>query len=112
MGDINRLKILLFEKKKMSKLQSEQLGITPSTVSKWYNNASKLDTESQYSEIGKRLSGLCLTREPECCEHVLKFFYTQVYKKTPTAVAGVELRLKSLVVKSLSLVSGCKNSKK
>ena len=29
-------------------------------------------------------------------------------QKTPTAVAGVELRLKSLVVKSLSLVSGCK----
>lgn len=29
-------------------------------------------------------------------------------RKTPTAVAGVELRLKSLVVKSLSLVSGCK----
>lgn len=34
------------------------------------------------------------------------------YIKTPTAVAGVELRLKSLVVKSLSLVSGCKFRKK
>jgi hypothetical protein len=33
------------------------------------------------------------------------------YKETPTAVAGVELRLKSLVVKSLSLVSGRKFKK-
>ena len=32
-------------------------------------------------------------------------------EKTPTAVAGVELRLKSLVVKSLSLVSGRKIKK-
>jgi DNA-binding Xre family transcriptional regulator len=34
MEDINRLKLLLVEKKKTSKWLSEQLGITPSTVSK------------------------------------------------------------------------------
>lgn len=33
-----------------------------------------------------------------------------VKKETPTAVAGVTLRLNSLVVKSLSLVSGCNNT--
>jgi len=35
-----------------------------------------------------------------------------VKKETPTAVAGVTLRLSSLVVKSLSLVSDCKSTNK
>ena len=41
MEDINRLKLLLVEKKKTSKWLSEQLGITPSTVSKWCTNTSQ-----------------------------------------------------------------------
>ena len=41
MEDINRLKLLLVEKKKTSKWLSEQLGITPSTVSKWCTNSSQ-----------------------------------------------------------------------
>ena len=43
MEDINRLKIVLVEKKKTSKWLSEQLKITPSTVSKWCTNTSQLD---------------------------------------------------------------------
>ena len=43
MEDINRLKLLLVEKKKTSKWLSEQLGITPSTVSKWCTNTSQPD---------------------------------------------------------------------
>ena len=43
MEDINRLKLLLVEKKKTSKWLSGQLGITPSTVSKWYTNTSQPD---------------------------------------------------------------------
>ena len=43
MEDINRLKIVLVEKKKTSKWLSEQLKITPSTVSKWCTNASQPD---------------------------------------------------------------------
>jgi len=43
MEDINRLKIVLVEKKKTSKWLSEQLGITPSTVSKWCTNTSQPD---------------------------------------------------------------------
>ena len=46
MEDINRLKLLLVEKKKTSKWLSEQLGITPSTVSKWCTNTSQPDMES------------------------------------------------------------------
>ena len=43
---INRLKLLLVEKKKTSKWLSEQLGITPSTVSKWCTNTSQPDIET------------------------------------------------------------------
>ena len=46
MEDINRLKSLLGEKKKTSKWLSEQLGITPSTVSKWCTNTSQPDMET------------------------------------------------------------------
>ena len=46
MEDINRLKLLLVEKKKTSKWLSEQLGITPSTVSKWCSNTSQPDMET------------------------------------------------------------------
>lgn len=43
MEDINRLKIVLVEKKKTSKWLSEQLKLTPSTVSKWCTNTSQPD---------------------------------------------------------------------
>ena len=46
MEDINHLKLLLVEKKKTSKWLSEQLGITPSTVSKWCTNTSQPDMET------------------------------------------------------------------
>ena len=43
MEDINRIKLVLVEKKKTSKWLSEQLGVTPSTVSKWCTNSSLPD---------------------------------------------------------------------
>jgi transcriptional regulator with XRE-family HTH domain len=55
MGDINRLKLLLVEKKKTSKWLSEQLGITPSTVSKWCTNTSQPDMETM-ARISKLLN--------------------------------------------------------
>lgn len=39
--DVNRLKILLAEKKKTSKWLSEQLGVNATTVSKWCTNSSQ-----------------------------------------------------------------------
>ena len=43
MEDINRIKMVLFEKKRSSRRLSEQLGVTPSTVSKWCTNSSQPD---------------------------------------------------------------------
>lgn len=45
MQDINRLKILLVEKKKTSKWLSEQLGVNSTTVSKWCTNSSQPSIE-------------------------------------------------------------------
>lgn len=36
--DINRLKVVLAEKKKTNKRLAGQLGVAPSTVSKWFIN--------------------------------------------------------------------------
>ena len=43
MEDINRIKLVLVEKKRTNKWLSEQLGVTPSTVSKWCTNSSQPD---------------------------------------------------------------------
>lgn len=44
--DINRLKVVLAEKKKTNKWLCEQLNVNPSTVSKWCTNSSQLDIET------------------------------------------------------------------
>lgn len=46
MEPVNRIKIVLFEKNRTSKWLSEQMGVTPSTVSKWCTNVSQLDLNS------------------------------------------------------------------
>jgi DNA-binding Xre family transcriptional regulator len=43
MDDLNRLKVVLAEKKKTNKWLSEQLNVAPSTVSKWCTNTSQPD---------------------------------------------------------------------
>lgn len=43
MEDVNRLKIVLVEKKKTGKWLAEQLGKNPSTVSKWCSNVAQPD---------------------------------------------------------------------
>ena len=43
MEDINRLKVVLAEKKKTNKWLAEQIGVNPSTVSKWCTNSSQPD---------------------------------------------------------------------
>ena len=43
MEDINRLKIVLVEKKRTGKWLAEQLGKNPSTVSKWCSNMAQPD---------------------------------------------------------------------
>lgn len=46
MEDLNRLKIVLVEKKKTSRWLAEELGKNPSTVSKWCTNASQPDLQT------------------------------------------------------------------
>lgn len=46
MKDLNRLKIVLVEKKKTSKWLAEELGKNPSTVSKWCTNVSQPDLQT------------------------------------------------------------------
>ena len=43
MEEINRLKIVLVEKKRTGKWLAEQLGKNPSTVSKWCSNVAQPD---------------------------------------------------------------------
>ncbi len=42
-SDINRLKVVLAEKKRTNKWLCERLGVNPSTVSKWCTNSSQPD---------------------------------------------------------------------
>ena len=46
MEDLNRIKLVLVEKHRTSKQLSEQLGVAPSTVSKWCTNSSQPDLSS------------------------------------------------------------------
>ena len=46
MEDINRIKVVLVEKKRTNKWLAEQLGVSPSTVSKWCTNSSQPDLSS------------------------------------------------------------------
>ena len=44
--DLNRLKVVLAEKKKTNKWLAEQLDVNPATVSKWCTNASQPSLET------------------------------------------------------------------
>ena len=44
--DINRLKVVLAEKKRTNKWLCEQLGVNPSTVSKWCTSSSQPDLQT------------------------------------------------------------------
>ena len=52
--DINRLKVVLAEKKRTNKWLAEQLGKDPGTVSKWSNNTLQPNLETLV-EIAKCL---------------------------------------------------------
>lgn len=54
MENLNRLKVVLVEKGKTNKWLSEQLKVSPSTVSKWCTNTAQPDLETLV-EISKML---------------------------------------------------------
>lgn len=43
MKDLNRIKVVLVEKKRTNKWLAEQLGKDPATISKWCTNSSQPD---------------------------------------------------------------------
>ena len=49
--DINRLKVVLAEKKRTNKWLAEQLGCAPTTVSKWCTNACQPTMETYITLI-------------------------------------------------------------
>ena len=51
--DLNRLKLVLVEKKKTGKWLAEQLGCNPATISKWCTNSAQppLETLIQMSKV-------------------------------------------------------------
>ena len=53
MKDINRIKVVLVEKKRTNKWLAEQLGKDPATVSKWCTNTSQpaLETLLQIANV-------------------------------------------------------------
>ena len=53
--DINRLKVVLAEKKRTNKWLAEQLGKDPATVSKWFTNTIQPNVETLV-EIAKCLN--------------------------------------------------------
>lgn len=46
--DLNRIKVVLVEKKKTSKWLAEQLGKDPATISKWCTNKTQPGLEMLY----------------------------------------------------------------
>ena len=46
MKDLNRLKVVLAEKKRTNKWLASQLGVAPSTVSKWCTNVCQPSLET------------------------------------------------------------------
>ena len=52
--DINRIKVILAEKKRTNKWLAEQLGKDPATISKWCTNACQPPMET-YMRIAKLL---------------------------------------------------------
>ena len=49
MEDINRIKVVLVEKKRTNKWLAEQLGVNPTTVSKWCTNKVQPTLETMFA---------------------------------------------------------------
>ena len=74
MKDINRIKVVLVEKKKTNKWLAEQLGKDPATVSKWCTNSSQpgLVTLRKVAELlGVDIKDLLNSSNPSVNEKVI-----------------------------------------
>ena len=68
MEDVNRIKLVLVEKKRTNKRLAEQLGVDPSTVSKWCTNTSQPDLA-------------CILKIADLLEVDLKELFVREYKR-------------------------------
>ena len=83
MEDINRLKVVLAEKKRTNKWLAEQMGVNPTTVSKWLSEAlgvnpstvSKWCTNSSQPDLGN------LLRIADLLEVDIKELFIREYKQ-------------------------------
>ena len=69
--DINRIKVVLVDKKKTNKWLAEQLGKDQTTISKWCTNTSQPDLESLMKIaklLGVELSELVRFEQIQACE--------------------------------------------
>ncbi|MBD5363012.1 MAG: helix-turn-helix transcriptional regulator [Bacteroides sp.] len=71
--DINRLKVVLAEKKRTNKWLCEQLKVNPSTVSKWCTNSSQPDLETLVKianllevELAELVNKQCMSGASNC----------------------------------------------
>ena len=74
MKDINRIKVVLVEKKKTNKWLAEQLGKDPATVSQWCTNSSQPDlvTLRKVAELlGVDIKDLLNSSNPSVNEKVI-----------------------------------------
>ena len=74
MKDINRIKVVLVEKKKTNKWLAEQLGKDPATVSKWCTNSFQPDlvTLRKVAELlGVDIKDLLNSSNPSVNEKVI-----------------------------------------
>ena len=68
MEDVNRIKLVLVEKKRTNKWLAEQLGVDPSTFSKWCTNTSQPDLA-------------CILKIADLLEVDLKELFVREYKQ-------------------------------
>ena len=97
MEDINRIKLVLVEKKRTSKWLSEQLGVTPSTVSKWCTNSSQPDLSN-------------LLKIAELLEVDIKELLVSEYKKNYLLPQEDKHPVSASLVKSLFYLLGGEDS--
>lgn len=81
--DINRLKVVLVEKKKTNKWLCEQLKVNPSTVSKWCTNSSQPDLET-FMKIAKLLN--VDMNDLVCFEALSSISSAEAYKRESLSV--------------------------
>ena len=92
MDDLNRIKVILAEKKRTNKWLSEQLNVTPSTVSKWCTNTSQPDLGS-LMQIAKILDVELtdLVRFEEFKHEKKKKKYRHCSRRMPISMLGINL---------------------